>query len=76
MGTQLNTEQQTKVQYYLREKDSVVARIVELDKELMNVIEALKAKGEAQLKLLAKGKKALAKYKSSNETNEKIDKRV
>lgn len=72
----LNAEQQTKVQYYLREKDSIVTRIVELDKELMAELEELKAKGEAKLKLLAKGKKALAKYKSSSETSEKIDKRV
>lgn len=76
MGTQLNTEQQTKVQYHLREKDSVVARIVDLDKELMSEIETLKAKGEEKLKLLAKGKKALAKYKSSSGANERIDKRV
>jgi hypothetical protein len=75
-GLELNTEQQTKVQQYLREKDSIVARIVALDNELMREIETLKAKGEEKLKLLAKGKRALAKYKSSAETNEKIDKRV
>ena len=75
-GTEWNTKQHTRIQQYLREKDSTVGRIVELDKELMAEIEALKAKGEEKLKLLAKGKKALAKYKSSSETNEKLDKRV
>lgn len=75
-GTEWNTKQHTRIQQYLREKDSIVGRIVELDKELMAEIEALKAKGEEKLKLLAKGKKALAKYKSSSETNEKLDKRV
>ena len=59
-----------------REKDSIVGRIVEADKELMAEIESLKTKGEEKLKLLAKGKRALAKYKSSNGENEKLDKRV
>ena len=76
MGAELNTEQSTKVQFFLREKDSLVAKIVDLDKELMREIEALKAKGEAKLKLLAKGRRALAKYRSSGQSNEKIDKRV
>ena len=75
-GTEFNTAQSTKVQYYLREKDPIVARIVDLDRELMNSLDELRAKGEEKLKLLAKGKKALAKYKSSGQGNEKIDKRV
>lgn len=76
MGTEFSTEQSTKVQYHLREKDSIVARIVDLDRELMASLDELRAKGEEKLKLLAKGKKALAKYKSSASGNEKIDKRV
>jgi len=76
MGLELNSEQSTKVQFYLREKDSLVSKIVDLDKELMAEIDVLRAKGEEKLKLLAKGKKALAKYKSSSGGNEKIDKRV
>lgn len=76
MGRELSSEQSTKVNYFLREKDSLVSRIVALDKELMASIEELRAKGEEKLKLLAKGKKALAKYKSSTQANEKIDKRV
>jgi hypothetical protein len=76
MGIELTTAQQTKAQHLLREKDSIVGRIVEADKELMAEIESLKTKGEEKLKLLAKGKRALAKYKSSNGENEKLDKRV
>ncbi|MGZ3655995.1 MAG: hypothetical protein ACXVCS_10600, partial [Bdellovibrionota bacterium] len=45
MGLELNSEQATKVQYYLREKDSLVAKIVDLDKELMSEIDLLRAKG-------------------------------
>ncbi len=76
LGKELGTEQHTKVQYYLREKDSIVEKIVHLDKELMAEIEVLRSKGDETLKNLAKGKKALAKYKSGNKTNEKLDKRV
>jgi len=75
-GTELSTEQHTKVRHFLREKDGIVNRIIDLDKILMNEIEALKIKSEEKLKLLAKGKRALAKYKSSSGTNERIDKRV
>jgi len=63
-GTELSSAEHTRIQLQLREKDSLVARIVDLDKELMREIDELRAKGEAKLKLLAKGKKALAKYKS------------
>jgi hypothetical protein len=73
---EFTSEQSTKVNYLLREKDSLVARIVNLDRELMNALDEIRAKGEEKLKLLAKGKKALAKYKSSGRANEKIDKRV
>jgi hypothetical protein len=76
MGMEFTSEQSTKVNYLLREKDSLVARIVNLDRELMNALDEIRAKGEEKLKLLAKGKKALAKYKSSGKANEKIDKRV
>jgi hypothetical protein len=76
MGRELNTEQATKVQYLLREKDSIVERIVQLDKEMMADIEALKALSEQKLKNLAKGKKALSKYKSGNEKNDKLDTQV
>jgi hypothetical protein len=76
MGREFSSDQSTKVQFHLREKDSIVARIVALDRELMASLDELRAKGEQKIKLLAKGKKALAKYKSSSQGNEKIDKRV
>ncbi len=76
MGTQLNSEQSTKIQYLLREKDSIVEKIVLIDKEIMEEIDLLRVKSEAKLKHLSKGKKALAKYKSAHKHNEKIDKRV
>ena len=60
----------------LREKDSIVQKIIALDKELMTEIEALRAKREEKIKLLAKGKRALAKYRSAGEGSEKIDKRI
>lgn len=76
MGRELDSAQTTKVQYHLREKDSIIERIIVVDKELMAEIEILRTHGADKLKLLSKGKKALSKYKSSNNHNEKIDKRV
>jgi|GEM_PF-5555695 len=75
-GRELDSVQTTKVQYLLREKDSIIERIIVVDKELMEEIEILRAQGADKLKLLSKGKKALSKYKSTNSHNEKIDKRV
>ncbi len=74
--TNPSTEEQTKVQYYVREKDSIIERVLLLDHEIITGIEALQALGAEKMKLLAKGKKALAKYKSSFNYNDKIDKRV
>lgn len=76
MGTEFSTEQVTKVRYHLREKDSIIERIILVDKELMQEIDALRIQGAEKLKLLSKGKKALSGYKSENNRNEKIDKRV
>lgn len=75
-GTQLSTDQITKTQFHLREKDSIIERIIVVDKEMMAAIEALRSQGADKLKLLSKGKKALANYKSTNNHSEKIDKRV
>jgi hypothetical protein len=76
MGKELDSAQTTKVQFHLREKDSIIERIIVVDKEVMAEIELLRTQGADKLKLLSKGKKALAKYKSTNNHNEKIDKRV
>jgi hypothetical protein len=75
-GPELSSELTTKVQYYLREKESLVASIIRLDREVMAEIDTIRLQGEEKLKLLAKGKKALAKYKSTGSQNERIDKRV
>ncbi len=78
MAPEVSTAQTTKVQFHLREKETIVEKIVLLDKEMMEEIELLRTKGEEKLKLLAKGKRALAKYKSTGNQgqNEKIDERV
>jgi hypothetical protein len=71
-----SSEESTRIQYLIREKDALILKIVELDKEILGTMEILRTEGLEKIKLLAKGKKALAKYKSSLNYNEKIDKRV
>lgn len=72
----LDSEARTKVQFYIREKDSILAKVIELDKEIIVTLESLRGQGAEKIKALMKGKKALANYKSSGKYNEKIDKRV
>ena len=72
----LNSEQKTKIQFFSREKDSLVARIVEQDQIIIEGIEALKSAGLEKLKLLSKGKNALSRYKSGTGRSEKLDKRI
>jgi hypothetical protein len=76
MGFEPNSEQNTRLQYQVRERTSIVEKITLLDQEMMAEIEVLRKQGDEKLKLLAKGKKALSKYKSTGNQNEKIDKRV
>lgn len=71
-----SSEERTHIQRYIREKDSVIVRILELDKEIMELLDLFRADGTEKMKLLAKGKKALAKYKSSHNYSDKIDKRI
>ncbi len=75
-GIEFSSEQITKIRYHLREKDSIIEQIIAVDRELMAEIDNLRLHGAEKLKLLSKGKKALSKYKSENNRNEKIDKRV
>ena len=72
-GQEPNSDQSTKIKFQLREKDSIIEKIVQLDKEMMLEIETLRVKSEEKLKLLAKGKKALANYKSGSKQAERID---
>lgn len=73
---EISSEARTQIQRFIREKDSMITKIVELDTQILGTMETLRAEGLEKLKLLSKGKKALANYKSSHNYNEKIDKRI
>lgn len=64
----------TKINYLLREKDSMIKSVVDLDEKIILGLEALLKENAALLTKVSKGKKALSKYKSSSKYNEKIDK--
>ncbi|NUM87899.1 MAG: hypothetical protein HUU37_01720 [Bdellovibrionales bacterium] len=66
----------TKTNRLLREKDSMVAAIVAMDEKIISGLERLRQENEGKISKLAKGKKALAKYRSSHKHNDKIDKQV
>lgn len=72
----VSTADLTRIQAYIREKDSYIARIVQLDTDIIAIMETLRTEGLEKAKHLAKGKKALANYKSSLNYNERLDKRV
>ena len=71
-----NSDQKTKIHYYIREKDTVIQRIVELDKEIIDTLEEVRTRGIAKARALTEGKKALSGYKSGQFKNERLDKRV
>lgn len=71
-----SSEERTRIQHYIREKDSLIMKIVELDNEILGTMDKLKAGGLEKIQHLSKGKKALAKYKSTFNYNDKIDKRI
>lgn len=71
-----NSEQKTKIQYYIREKDSIIERIISLDKEIITELDRVHAEGLGKLASLTKGKKVLSNYKSGSSSNKKLDKRV
>ena len=70
---EISGEDKTRINFFLREKDSMLTRIVELDAEIIGLLEILKAQSGEKLNSLSKAKKALAKYKSNNKYSEKID---
>jgi hypothetical protein len=70
------SEQTTRIQRFIQEKDSVVEKIVAIDKIVIVELERIQQEGKAKMLTLLKGKKALAKYKSEPKHNERIDKRV
>lgn len=69
-------EERTRIQFLIREKDSIIKSVLSMDEEVIGSLEKLRAEGSEKLKALTKGKKALANYKSTLKHNEKIDKRV
>jgi hypothetical protein len=72
----VSEEVKKQVEGYISEKDSLIGKIVGLDTQILDTMEAIRSAGLEKLKLLAKGKKALANYRSSFNYNEKIDKRI
>ncbi len=71
-----NSEQKTKIQYHMREKDSILAQVLKTDQEILTVIELVKSDTVQKMKSLHKGKKAIANYKSSVKYNDSLDKQV
>ncbi len=71
-----NSEQKTKIQFHMREKDSILAQILETDHEILSLIDAAKAQTESKMKSLQKGKKAISNYKSSVRSSDNLDKQV
>jgi hypothetical protein len=71
-----NSEQKTKINYYIRDKDAILHRILELDEKIMTSLDKIRVDGEEKIRNMHKGKKALANYKSANKTNERLNKRV
>lgn len=69
-------EQTSRIQQFVQEKDATVAKIVAIDKNVIEELERIQRDGQTKMQALLKGKKALAKYKSAPKHNEKIDKRV
>ena len=71
----LGSEQKTKINYFMREKDSILSQILKIDNEIISMIEIIKNESFAKLKKLETGKKTISKYKSSKKQSS-IDKRV
>jgi hypothetical protein len=66
----------TKIQHFHRERDAILKRIVALDQEIIDRLEKELSSASQQLSRLEKGKKGLAKYKSSSNYSERLNKRV
>lgn len=71
-----NSEQRTKINFHIREKESIMRRILELDQIILGRLETMRKDFVEKMQAMNKGKKALAKYKSANKHNEKLDKQV
>lgn len=71
-----SSEELANIQRFVKEKDTIVGKIVAIDQEVIAELERIQVEGQTKLQALLKGKKALSKYKSAPKQNEKIDKRV
>lgn len=66
----------TLIQQYIRDKDSIIKKIVELDGQILVRMEELKLEGMEKIRALSKGKKALSGYRANANNNDKLNKRV
>lgn len=71
-----STGEKTLIQQYIRDKDSIIKKIVELDSKILVRMEELKAEGVEKIRALSKGKKALSGYRANLKDNDKLNKRV
>ncbi len=69
-----DTAAKTKLNFLLREKDSMVKTIVASDEQIITGLERLLKENATALKKVVRGKKALSSYKSTGKSNQKIDK--
>jgi hypothetical protein len=73
---EIDSATRTRVHAFIREKDSCISRIVQLDTDIIKRMEDLREAGLEKMRHLAKGKKALAKYRSAKNYNERLDKKI
>ncbi|RYZ94954.1 MAG: hypothetical protein EOP11_25660 [Proteobacteria bacterium] len=73
---EIDSAARTRVHAYVREKDSYISRIVTLDTDIIKRMEVIRLEGLQKATHLAKGKKALAKFRSNANYNERLDKKI
>jgi hypothetical protein len=75
-ASEIDSGARTRIHAYIREKDSYISRIVQLDTDIIKRMEVIREEGLEKARHLAKGKKALAKYRSDKNYNERLDKKI
>jgi hypothetical protein len=71
-----SSAEKTKINFLLREKDSVLNQIIKLDSEIIALMEKMKKEDEEKMKALEKGKKLISKYKSNSPVKKQVDQQV
>lgn len=71
-----SSEDQTRLQYFMREKDSILNQIIKLDSGILAKIELLQKKQQEELNSVGKRRSAVAKFKSGIEQNRELDKQA